>query len=64
MNIKLSFNMLRPILFFLCGLGYFPLQSADQSDKEKISLIKKIQNKETKKDQKYLINLDIKKPLN
>ena len=26
---KLSFNLLRPIIFFFCGLGYLPLQSAD-----------------------------------
>ncbi len=26
---KLSFNILRPLIFFFCGLGYLPLQSAD-----------------------------------
>jgi hypothetical protein len=30
---KVSFNIIRPIIFFICGLGYLPLQSADHIEK-------------------------------
>ncbi len=40
---KLSFNVLRPIIFVLCGLGYLPLQSADQSSSREISSIESIE---------------------
>ncbi len=60
MNTKLSFNILRPIIFFLCGLGYLPLQSADDNNTKKVTLIKTLHNNETKSDLKKLINLDVK----
>lgn len=28
---KLPLNLIRPLIFFFCGLGYLPLQSADIS---------------------------------
>ena len=48
---KLSFNLLRPIIFFFCGLGYLPLQSADvDMDRETASIAQK-KNVETDSNQ-------------
>lgn len=45
---KFSFNILRPFIFVLCGLGYLPLQSADTgTSKEFASKNIKVESKIT-----------------
>ncbi len=62
---KFSFNILRPIIFVLCGLGYLPLQSADQSSTREISSIKSSKEKELQKtSQEDLTKNKIDKKLN
>ncbi len=62
---KFSFNILRPIIFVLCGLGYLPLQSADQSSTREISSIKSSKEKDLQKVSKEdLTKNEIDKKLN
>ncbi len=62
---KFSFNILRPIIFVLCGLGYLPLQSADQSSTREISSITSSKDKNPEQVTKENQELSkIKKDLN
>lgn len=48
---KLSFNLLRPIIFFFCGLGYLPLQSADVDMSRETASIEQVEEKLEKENQ-------------